>query len=188
MTIAIHMGRDRVVPRDQGRVDSVRVAGGVPPSTNSNPNWSQLDSENLKDIFALRVPMLKSCPHILRGMLRESFNLGLRERFRARLEGNVEAETRAWKLFGLVPVMLLHRPSGTGSVGRTELAQRVDDFARGLWTDLIRKACEMSPRSRSTHHRGLLSRSRSVVGEQPKVACNGAKCPEPVRSTVGTSG
>ena len=76
--------------------------------------------------------------------LRESFNLALRERFRASLEGNVEVETRAWKLFGLIPFLLLHRLAGTGSVGRTELAQRADDFARGLWTDLIRKACEMS--------------------------------------------
>ena len=57
------MGRDGIVPRDQGRVDSIRVAGGVPPSTNSDPNWSQLDSVNLEDMFALRVPMLKSCPH-----------------------------------------------------------------------------------------------------------------------------
>ena len=50
------------VPRDQGRVDSIHVAGFVPPSTNSDPNWSQLDLVNLEDMFALRVPMLKSCP------------------------------------------------------------------------------------------------------------------------------
>ena len=60
------MGRDGVVPRDQGRVDSIRIAGGVPPLTNSDPNWSQLDSVNEEDIFAFRVPMLKSCPHFLR--------------------------------------------------------------------------------------------------------------------------
>ena len=106
--------------------------------------------------------MLKNCPHFLRGRLRESFNFALREWFTARLEGNVEAETRAWTFFGLVPVMLLHRLS-----------------ARGLSTDLIRKAW-MSPRPVPPHHRGLLSRSRRVVGEQPKDACNGAK--EPVRS------
>ena len=106
--------------------------------------------------------MLKTCPHFLRGRLRESFNLALRERFRARLEGNVEAETRAWKLFGLIPVMLLHRPFGTGSVGRRALAQQVDDFARGLWTDLIQKACNTVPKPPSA------TPVRSAVEEQER--------------------
>ena len=44
------------------------------------------------------------------------------------------AEERAWKLLGLVRVMLLHRPRHTGSVGRDELAKRADDFRRGKWT------------------------------------------------------
>ena len=106
--------------------------------------------------------MLKTCPHFLTGRLQESFNLALRERFRARLEGNLETETRAWKLFGLIPVMLLHRPSGTGSVGRRALTQRVGDFARGLWTDLIQRACNTVPRPRSA------TPVRSAVEEQER--------------------
>ena len=55
------------------------------------------------------------------GRVRESFNFAFRERFMARLEGNVEAETRVWKLFGLIPIMLLHKPrdrfSGTERIG-----------------------------------------------------------------------
>ena len=182
VTVAIHMGRVSVVPRGQGRVDNIRVAGGVPLSTNSDPIWSQLDSVNLEDIFALRVPMLKSCPHFLRGRLRESFNLTLRERFRARLEGNVEAETSAWKFFGLILVMLLHRPVGTGSVGRTELAQRADDFARGLWTDLLRKACEMSPRSRSTSPPRTVVEEQERRGRAAQSRVQRGQVPEPVRS------
>ena len=79
--------------------------------------------------------------------MRESFNFAL-ERFKARLEGNVEAETRPWKLFGLIPIMLLHKLYGTGSVGRSVLGHRVDDFARGLWTDLIQSARDTVPRPR----------------------------------------
>ena len=37
-----------------------------------------------------------------------------------------------WKAFGLVPTMLLNRPRGWGSIGRDELAIRVDKFASGL--------------------------------------------------------
>ena len=61
--------------------------------------------------------MLKICPHFLRGRVRESFNFALRERFKARLEGNVEVETRAWKLFGLIPIMLLQN----GTDGRERM-------------------------------------------------------------------
>ena len=58
--------------------------------------------------------------------------------------------------------MLLHRPSGTGSVGRRALAQRVDDFAKGLWTDLIQRACNTVPRPRSA------TPVRSAVEEQER--------------------
>ena len=84
--------------------------------------------------------MLKSCPHFLRGRLRFSFLIALRERHRAMMANDWVAEERAWKLFGLGPAMLLHRPRHTGSVGRDELAKRADDFGRGKWTELIEGA------------------------------------------------
>ena len=62
-----------------------------------------------------------------------------RERFRAKEAGVVDAETRAWKLFALVPMMLLHRPRG-GSIGRAELFHRAVDFANVRWNDLIRQS------------------------------------------------
>ena len=36
--------------------------------------------------------------------------------------------------------MLLHRPRGTGSLSRDELARRADLFAEGRWADLIERA------------------------------------------------
>ena len=79
--------------------------------------------------------MLKSCPHFFRGRLRHSFRTALEERCLAALEGDVEA--RAWKLFAVVPIMLLSRPRGIGRIGRDELALRADQFARGDWRELI---------------------------------------------------
>ena len=66
----------------------------------------------------------------------------LRERQRARLVQDSQAEERAWKLFGLVPVMLSHRPRGTGSVGKDEVMSRADNFARGRWSELLNSARE----------------------------------------------
>ena len=109
--------------------------GSVPASS-----WQELDAVNVEDVFFRRVPMLRSCPRFLRGRFRECFSLGLRERFRAKQEGDVTAEIRGWKLFLLVPMMILHKTSGTSTIGRNELAARVDAFARGRWRELLEEA------------------------------------------------
>ena len=115
--------------------------------------WAQLDSVNLTEFMLLRVPMLKSCPHFLRGQMRQCWGTALRERTRAKLAGDQSAESRAWKLFCLVPIMLLHRPRSSGSVGRDELAKRVTDFERGRWTELLEIASRFTPSSHSRHER-----------------------------------
>ena len=127
VTVALHMGRHehvegavpatgptRAAPCSRGRLP---IAGPVPSAS-----WKSLDSVNLEDIFLERVPVLRSCPHFMRGRLRQSFDLALRERHRAHMAGDQVAQNRAWKLFGLIPRLLLHRPRGAGSVGRDELA------------------------------------------------------------------
>ena len=106
----------------------------VPPTVPSDlplECWQQLDQVDLSEVFLQRIPMLKSCPRFLRGQLRFSFGVALRERCRAKLNRDPVAELRAWKLFGLVPIVLLHKPKHGGVVGRDELAQRADDFPRG---------------------------------------------------------
>ena len=81
-------------------------------------SWAVLDEVELDNWFALRVPTLRSCPHFLRGRLRHCFAITLREQRRAKIEGNEAAEVPAWKLFRLVPMMLLHRPKHAGSIGK----------------------------------------------------------------------
>ena len=44
--------------------------------------------------------------------------------------GDDVSEGRAWKVFGLIPMMVLHRPRGTGAIGCDELANQVDHFHR----------------------------------------------------------
>ena len=67
---------------------------------------------NLEEVFLSRTPMLRSCPGFLRGLCGE--------RYRTKLVGDTGAEERAWKLFGLVPVMLLGcRKCGERGVGGT---------------------------------------------------------------------
>ena len=118
----------------------------VQPSTFPEGSWEQLDEVDLTDFFLLRLPMLKSCPHFLRSRLRESFGAAFAERHRAKSVGDELGESRAWKLFHLVPAMLLHRPRCAGSIGRDELARRADQFAAGRWTELINQARQTATR------------------------------------------
>ena len=110
------------------------------PSSFPDGSWEQMDDLDLSDLFLMRIPMLRSCPHFLRARLRQSFGAALEERHRAKVAGDEQAESRAWKLFGLIPLMLLHRPRGTGSLGRDELARRAELFAEGRWVELIERA------------------------------------------------
>ena len=116
--------------------------------------------------------MLKSCPRFLQGWLRFSFGVALRERCRAKLNQDPVAELRAWELFGLVPIVLLHKPKHGGTVGRDELAQRADDFSRGRWADLIFAATQHGGRRGSPkdvrdeqRRRGLAAQSRVEKGQ-----------------------
>ena len=63
----------------------------------------------------------------------------LTERCRAHQAGDGAAEVRAY------------RPRGSGSVGRDELAKRVDDFDHGLWEQLVKSAASVTTRTRSSH-------------------------------------
>ena len=55
----------------------------------------------------------------------------------SKVSGDTIGEERAWKAFGLVPAMMLHRPRGVGSIGRDELIERADKFSRGQWLELL---------------------------------------------------
>ena len=49
-------------------------------------------------------------------------------------------EVRAWKLFFLLPFMLLRKGRGVGKVGTDELSRRFDNFSEGLWRILLEEA------------------------------------------------
>ena len=152
------------VPMPPPPVRSVEITGAT---------WEFLDQVDLGDIFLQRIPVLKQCPRFLRGRLRFCFFVALRERHRAQLARDPVAESRAWKLFGLVPIMLLHRPRHTGSVGRDELCHRADEFVRGRWADLLNDAQDHAVRQprRSPHghddkaRRGAAAQSRVQRGQ-----------------------
>ena len=137
--VSVYLGRQMAVPEGA-------TPAGRPPGVDQAPHvttgWDQLDSIDMSECMLRRVPMLKSCPRFLRGRLRQCWNHALRERCRAKQEGDLVAEVRAWKLFCLVPMMILCKPRSVGSVGRDELAKRIQHFEEGRWVQLLEAASE----------------------------------------------
>ena len=131
--LVLHLGRQTVVP--QGAEPATNYS--APASRGELTRWAQMDDVDLTECMLRRIPMFKTCLRFMRGRLRQCWAVALRERGRAKQVGDVVGEVRAWKLFCLVPMMLLHRPRGEGSVGRDELAQRAEDFEAGKWVDLV---------------------------------------------------
>ena len=86
--------------------------------------------------------MLKTCPFFFRGRLCQCFSVELRERHRARQAEDTFAEERAWKLFGLVPMMMLHRPRGAGLLAEMSWRNGQTIFARGKWTEMLQDASQ----------------------------------------------
>ena len=63
--------------------------------------------------------------------------------------------------------MLLHRPRGAGSVGRSELAHRFEDYQQGRWNNLVRRGLgtvdEHRSKSHSTNESEEQRRGRAVL-------------------------
>ena len=169
----VHLGRlSGIPPVTRDRAPEVRRIRQVIPSTVPSASWAQWDQVILQDCFAKRCPMLKTCPYVMRGRLRHCLAVALRERSRAKDACDATGEERAWKAFGLIPMMLLHRPRGTGSVGREELARRADDFAHGRFSLLLRGASRVVESQRCTRdaadtveRRGRAAQSRVEAGQ-----------------------
>ena len=83
--LTLHMGRQMAVP----------------PQVVEADRWDQLDSVNLTEFMLLRVPMLKSCPHFLRGQMRECWGTALLER----TERNCQAISRPNREHGSCSVL-----------------------------------------------------------------------------------
>ena len=61
---------------------------------------------------------------------------------------------------------MLHRPTGTGSIGKDELVSRADDFVRGRWIDLLENIHDTSrqPRPAKGEIQEHERRGRAVLG------------------------
>ena len=72
VSTVLHLGRlSGIPPVIRDRAPEVRRIRQVIPSTVPSASWAQREKVILQDWFAKRCPMLKTCPHFMRGRLRQ---------------------------------------------------------------------------------------------------------------------
>ena len=80
--------------------------------------------------FRNRGCLMRVVPKVMKGAFRTALRLSFQEAAKARAARNVEQEMQAWKLFMLVPRMLLTKPPRGGAVSKAKLAERCDACIR----------------------------------------------------------
>ena len=97
-----------------------------------------LDSVDLQSVFRRCACVMTSCPAFLVGSYRSAVRLAMTE---AELIGECQWDeqrrTRGWKLFLLLPRMFLFRPPRGGLLPKSQLRDRVRQFHKGSWINLL---------------------------------------------------
>ena len=164
--VVVQLGRCKAHPVLQGPQPHTTQRHGRPHAPTHVPeaSWALLDDADLRHFFSLRIPTIRSCPASLRGRWRHALCFALSARRTAREKHCSDSELRAWRLFGLLPVLLLHKPPGQGRVARSALAKRFDDFAKGDWTPLL-DAARASGAANTSRPPGRAAAARTETAE-----------------------
>ena len=99
--------------------------------------FASLDVVNLTEEFDQPASVLKTFPHFLKGPYRIAMRVALQEIEEGSRGVEPVREERGWKLFLLLPRMMLHRPPRGGLIPRSKLIHRFELFVSGRWTELL---------------------------------------------------
>ena len=116
--------------------------------------FATLDEVNLEEVFRDGAWVMKKPPTFLKGAYQGAVRVAMQE---ALSETRSEpSRTRAWKLFLLLPRILLFRQGRGGLIPQNKLRERFAMFAEGHWTTLLRQRQATA----TTHKAGALRRRR----------------------------
>ena len=114
----------------------------VPERRSMAAGFESLDMVDLERVFEVRALVMKSVPGFMKGAVAGAMKISLEEIRKGQLASNVETTTRGWKLFMLLPRMLLCRPPRGGLIPRKRLEERLAAFNAGDWVNLIEFSLE----------------------------------------------
>ena len=118
------------------------IAFVVPPRAALVEGFASLDEFDLRTVFQRRAVVMRTIPPILRGPFRNALRIAMDEAI-----GGIEVfddlrQERAWRLFLILPRMLLQRPGRGGLVPRSTIEERLRLFVEGRWADLVNESIQ----------------------------------------------
>ena len=125
-----HFPRGGVVLVDPAAEPAVEDVVHVPHTNIPNRAWRDFQNFDLEAEMRRPVRTVREPPRWFRGQLRRAFGIALNEWRRTR-------SAAAWKVFLLVPRMLLEPTEEDGQAGKDIFAERMRRFLRGEWADLL---------------------------------------------------
>ena len=145
---------------------------GMVPDQNIAAGFESLDEVDLVSIFNRRANVMRSIPHVLKGPYVSAVRIAIREALEARVGGNELKLTRAWKLFLLLPRMLLFRPPRGGKIPKPQLLERFAKFQRGQWSELVEEGAILAEEA----HSACCRKRRRQKADVPRRAQGFAVC------------
>ena len=133
--VSVVSGQDEVVSLEEP-VFEVPELRDTSPQIRAAFRW--LDTVDVEELFRRRAVVLRSVPHFLRGPFRVAHS---------------PCQARGWKLFLLLPRMLLSRPPRGGHVSKEKLRKRFELFSAGRWQELLEDSVRMADEASNAMHR-----------------------------------
>ena len=107
------------------------------PRRNLRAGFTVLDGVSLSEIFARRAVVMRSIPKCFRGAYVAAVRVSIHEILDGKASGHIQREVCGWKLFFLLPRLLLFRPLRGGLVSKRQLHERMALFNAGDWAQLL---------------------------------------------------
>ena len=107
------------------------------PRRNLRALFTVLDGVSLPEIFARRAVVMRSIQKCFRGAYVAAVRVSIHEILDGKTSGNIQREVCGWKLFFLLPRLLLFRLLRRGLVSKRKLHERMALFNAGDWAQLL---------------------------------------------------
>ena len=130
LRIPSNLSEEEVLPR--GESEFIRDILFVPQRRSMAPGFASLDMVELEEqVYEVRALAMKSVPNFVKGAFRRVLKISLEEILRVQVAGNEEVTIKGWKLFFLLPRMLLCRLPRRSLIPRKRLEERLATFTAG---------------------------------------------------------
>ena len=112
----------------------------IPLSPALQAGFRWLATVDVEAVFRRRAVLMKTVPVFMQGAHRSAMRVAISEIGAGRSNGDRTRSAAGWRLFMLLPRLLLFRPPRGGLVPKSQLSQRFQAFSQGDWRTLFEES------------------------------------------------